>query len=86
MTRRPGSRANTPRRRRRFLYELQRYRAPRFGPTPHLCYLYRKALDLTQHQAARDVRVSMRAWQYYEAGERRPPRRVLDQIVAALNA
>lgn len=76
----------TPRHPRTGELHTKRYRVPRFGPAPHLCYLFRRALDLTQHQAARDVRVSMRAWQYYEAGERRPPRRVLDQIVTALNA
>jgi len=70
---------STPARRRR-------YRVPRFGPAPHLCYLYRRALGLTQRQAASRARVSMRAWQYYEAGERRPPRRVLGQLARALNA
>lgn len=63
----------------------KRYRVPRFGPAPHLCYLYRKVAELTQHEAAERVGCSPRAWQYYEAGERRPPRRIIAAMLRVLN-
>lgn len=63
-----------------------RYRAPRFGPCPHLCYLYRKARGISQRRAAEHFAISPRAWQYYEAGERRPPSRLIAAMLTYLNA
>lgn len=43
------------------------------SPTPSEILAARKAAGLTQTQAAKLVGVTLRAWQYWEAGERTMP-------------
>ena len=49
----------------------RRHRSPAANPTPAEISAARENLGLTQQEAAALLHISLRAWQRYEAGERR---------------